>query len=206
MIRYYWDACTFISRLQGDTDRIIPLEYLTDEAAAGRIEIVTSTLTIAEVCHLKKECSEEEMTEDIATISQFFSNDYISLVQVTKRIATDAANISRQYGVKPPDAIHLATAISANCPIVHTYDGKKLLKLDNMIGDPALRIMIPRPEVQADLFGGEELSDAPEEPEPAPQSQLNWPPRCTDGKPFDCRGWITPTRRVWGRKSTMFAP
>lgn len=201
MTRYYWDSCVFISRLQGDPDRIVALEYLTDEAAAGRIQLITSTLAIAEVCYLKKECSEEQLRHDIEEISRFFSNDYIHLVQVTQRIATEAAHIARKHGVKPPDAIHLATAILNQCDAVHTYDGVKMLKLDKLIGDPPLRIIQPNPEVQADLFSNEKSAEA-DDPDPALNSLVLWPPRRYRSAVY--RGdWATPTRRIWGRSALV---
>jgi len=45
----YWDSCVFISRIQGDPERIDLLRQLTSLAEKGKLLIVTSVLTIAEV-------------------------------------------------------------------------------------------------------------------------------------------------------------
>jgi predicted nucleic acid-binding protein len=152
MLRFYWDSCTFISRIQGDPDRIAQLEYITDEAAERRMQIVTSTLAVAEVCYIRRKCSPEELKRDVTEIARFFDNDYIHLVQVSRRIATEAAQIARLYNVKPADAIHLATAIESGCQEVHTYDGSKLLKLDGKVGTPPLTISEPNFSIQGELF------------------------------------------------------
>lgn len=142
MISYYWDACCFISRIQRDPDHIDALEYITDEATAERAIIVTSALSIAEVNCINREATLEEMARDAALIARYFDNPYVVVRQVTRRIAELAAAISREFGIKPPDAIHLATAIDAGVQIVHTYDDT-LLKLDGEVGTPALTMTRP---------------------------------------------------------------
>src|SRR4051812_33498426 len=102
MIKMYWDSCAFISRLQGDPARIGVLEYWTDEAAEGRAQIITSTMAIAEVAFLNRDCAEEQMAADVRDILAYFRNDYITVVNVTTRIAEDAAAICRIHRAKPP--------------------------------------------------------------------------------------------------------
>jgi len=125
MIKYYWDSCAFISRIQGDPDHIKVLEHLTDLAAEREVQIVTSSLTVAEVCCINREAKLEEKLQDIELISRFFDNDYIYVIQVSRHLSTEAAKICVEHGIKPPNAIHLATAIHANCQVVHTYDEKR---------------------------------------------------------------------------------
>ena len=146
MIDYYWDSCCFISRLQRDEERIGALEYITDEAADGRVRIITSAVTIAEVCFLRtrhEASGEEEREKDAELIARFFDNPYIYVWQVTRAIAEEAARISRACGVKPLDAIHLATAIATNTQVVHTYDSRRMLTLDGKVGSPPLTIVTP---------------------------------------------------------------
>ena len=142
-IRFYWDSCCFISRLQRDAARISNLEYITDEAAAGRIQIIKSTMAIAEVCYLNRHADDEQTEKDAELVARFFDNEYITVVQLSRTIAEEAARINRQHGAKPADAIHLATALAADAQIVHTYDNKRLLKLDGKVGNPPLTITTP---------------------------------------------------------------
>jgi len=198
MIKLYWDSCVFISRIQGDPDRIEVLEYWTDEAASGRAQIFTSTMAIAEVTYLNRDCTEEEMAADVQAINDYFRNDYITVVNVTTRIAEDAAAISRIYGTKPPDAIHLATALFAECETVHTYDKKRMLSLDGKIaplrggGASPLKIEVPGKNVQRKLpFTDQDVVAA----NFAPSHFVYRVPRYQ----FIRRGmWVTPSRRQWG--------
>ena len=103
MIKYYWDSCVFISRIQGDPARIDVLQHITDEAAQDKIQIVTSTFTIAEVCKLSREDDEALLEAEAEEIAKFFDNPYIYLVQVSRGIAIKAASLSRKHGVKPAD-------------------------------------------------------------------------------------------------------
>jgi predicted nucleic acid-binding protein len=197
MIKLYWDSCAFISRLQGDVGRIDALEYWTDEAAEGRVQIVTSTMAIAEVAFLNREATEAELEAEVRQILDYFRNDYITVLNVTTRIAEDAATISRKYGAKPPDAIHIATALFAECSVLHTYDGKKMLKLDDKIrplrgGGAALKIESPtKPELQRDLEFSGDVSLVRRNPFD--------PCRMPRGRAMQHNTWLTPARRIWGR-------
>ncbi len=201
MIKLYWDSCVFISRLQGDPNRIEVLEYWTDEAANGRAQIFTSTMAIAEVAYLNRDCTEEQMAADVKDILDYFRNDYITVINVTTRIAEDAAAIGRIYRAKPPDAIHIATALFAECAVLHTYDDSRMLKLDDKIapirggGEAKLKIEVPGRNVQLGLkFGGDiELGLRPEESEPL----VCGTHRSRKLRPIQRGAWVT--RQHWGK-------
>jgi predicted nucleic acid-binding protein len=93
--------------------------------------------------------SSSDLLEDAKKIRSFFNNDYISVYQVDRGIAEKAAEISREYNLTPPDAIHIATAIKRPCLHLQTYDGEqnrrgKLLRFHNKIGYPLLQIIKPQ--------------------------------------------------------------
>lgn len=144
----YWDSCVFIDLLQQTPGRIDVLRDLVQLAKEGQLKIVTSAFTIAEVVGLSTERPVPH--EDVQKIKAFFENDYIFLRQVDRATVELAADIGRVSKIRPPDAVHLATAIRAKCRMVHTYDGdepnpgpKKLLHHDGKIGTPALSIKVP---------------------------------------------------------------
>jgi len=140
--KVYWDACAFIGRIQREPDKIVELEQLTELATQGKLLIVTSTLTIAEV--LKEPALGPSDDEKFRSIADFFENPWIILRNVDRRIAETAAKLRITYEkLRTPDAIHLATAIRWQVVAFHTYDHKDLLKRNGLIGDPPLEIVKP---------------------------------------------------------------
>ena len=100
-----------------------------EAAKKGAIEILTSTLCLAEVC---KNPSIRATRADL--IADYFENDYILLVNVDRAVGERARVLmtSGYSGLKPPDAIHLATAALSGVEEMHTFDGR-LLDLNGII-------------------------------------------------------------------------
>lgn len=115
-------------------------------AEANEIEIVTSAFTLAEVCK-----QQPDPTSPVTNLVAFFDQKYILLVPVDKQIALRAQNLQLAgiTGLKPPDAVHLASALVANVPVFHTFD-RKLLDLDKKFtlrGGGELAIVRPTEEM-----------------------------------------------------------
>ena len=120
-------------------------------AANGEIVFVASTLVIAEVTKIKDPST--TAAEQSKLIREFFENPYIQVRSVDRLIAEHAREISRQYGLQPSDAIHIATALRYKCSCLQTYDGeqgnpKKMLAFDGKIGTPGLKIELPKLPLQ----------------------------------------------------------
>ena len=118
--------------------------------------LVASALIVAEVV----KC-EGAPGDSLQKIREFFRNPYIAVKSVDRFIAERAAEITRTFGVKPPDAIQIATAIRWKCESFQTFDGlsrKGLLRFDGKIGTPPLKIETPvavsLPPQQRELFAG----------------------------------------------------
>lgn len=133
--RVYWDACTWIALIQrekiavGGSDRDTLCRAVIAEAKKNKIEILTSTLSLVEVC---KDPAIRATGDDL--IGAFFENDYILLMNLDRLVGEHARQLmtSGHAGLKPPDAVHLASAILGLASELHTYDDK-LLKLDGKI-------------------------------------------------------------------------
>jgi predicted nucleic acid-binding protein len=115
-------------------------------AVAGDVEIVTSAFTLAEVCKRKQIAGIPSIN-----LPAFFDQRYILLVPVDKAVGEKAQNLQLAgiAGLKPQDAVHVASALIANVPILHTFDGTlrgltKTLSLND--GNP-LEIMRPTEEI-----------------------------------------------------------
>lgn len=144
----YWDSCVFIDALQHTAGRYDILREIVESAKRGETRIVTSAFSIAEVISLSSD--RPVSAADAKKIKEFFENDYIKLRNVDRPTIELAADIGRQNIIKPPDALHIATAIRAKCRELQTYDGvndptnkKRLLFYDGKIGVPALAIKVP---------------------------------------------------------------
>jgi len=107
------------------------------EAALGRIEIWSSSFTLAEV--FKKKCSGKQSNLPQAydhNFEDFLLKDFIVLVEVDREIGTYARALLRAFSQqlkKPQDAIHLATAALNNLDEFHTYDGDDILPLNGQV-------------------------------------------------------------------------
>ncbi len=153
----YWDSCVFISCIQRDPRRFGTLEAIVDEAKSGRAILVASTMGVAETVKLSGD--DKSWKQEEGKIRAFFDNEFIEIVNVTREIGENAARIGREHGLKPADAIHVATAIKYGCKCLHTYDGddrtakrkRYLLDWNGKIGVPPLRIEIPKP-IASSLF------------------------------------------------------
>lgn len=137
-LRYAWDSCTWIAMIIQEKaslpdgtvkDRAVPCNHVIGLAARKQAEIATSGLALAEVCK-----HAEVGAFDSDTLSDFFRNDYILVVSCDRNVGTRARELMQagHSGLKPPDAVHLATALIANVIEFHTFD-QKLLNLDGKL-------------------------------------------------------------------------
>lgn len=151
--RIYWDSCCWIALIQQEVitvagakiDRGKMCRGVVDAAEKGIYEIVTSTLSLAEVSKNPKSST----LSDDDKIAQFFENDYILLANVDVRVGTLARQLMQRgfAGLRPADAVHLATASIANCEFFHTFDDdliKLSKKINTQSGQP---IQISQPEL-----------------------------------------------------------
>ena len=159
--RLGWDACTWIATIiqekvpmkgGGFENRGELCNYVVEQAARKQIEIATSGLSLAEVC---KDPSVKGTDGDV--LADFFRNDFILIVPVDRHVGTLARELMQagHAGLKPPDAVHLASAIVAEVTEFQTFDSK-LLNLDgkiNRLDGGVLKICKP-PTPPPTLFDG----------------------------------------------------
>jgi predicted nucleic acid-binding protein len=149
--RVYWDACTWIALIQrekilvGGSDRDTACRAVIAEAKKDKIEILTSTLSLVEVCKDPKIRSSKE--DQIGT---YFENDYILLMTLDRLVAQHARHLMTvgHAGLKPPDAVHVASAVLGQVSELHTFDDK-LLRLDGEVARvDGGRLRICTPDVE----------------------------------------------------------
>jgi hypothetical protein len=127
------------------------LDAIAESAEKGQVRIVTSAFTLSEVSKLNNLGLLPEWKEKL--IIKFFENDWVVVRNVDRITSEHARPIIRHHSLKPPDAIHVATALLAKVDVLHTYDADHLLPLDRKVGLPPLRIEEPHWEFQQMLSG-----------------------------------------------------
>ncbi len=110
-------------------DREMLCRAVIAQAELGKIEIVTSCLSYAEVCRDRNRSRTEK-----DKIAAYFEHDYILPTPVDRQVgeAARVLMLSNFAGLKPPDAIHIASAAVANVREMHTFD-EKLLNLHEKV-------------------------------------------------------------------------
>lgn len=146
----YWDSCPFIALIGNDNERREMCRLIMKEAEKGNLRIVTSALTFAEVIRPEPDGEPILDTEQELQVLQFLGNEYIIVRWVDRQIGNMARQVARQTGLKPPDAIHVATALRIEANILHTYD-RKILNQNGKVGIPPLQIEEPQWSVQYEM-------------------------------------------------------
>ena len=132
--RAYIDSCGFIDAIKHDLKENVGLtsEQISDiwyiqqilkAAEAGAIQVVTSTLTIAEC---RRTSSDKSPNTEVRRVinSVLTSGRIVTLSQVTQAIAERARDLEWVNGInlKGADAIHIASAIATGCKEFFTTD------------------------------------------------------------------------------------
>lgn len=126
---HYWDSCTFIHAIQGaDMSKAKVLEQIMDEVKRGQRKLVVSTFTVAEVVRPSR-CSGQRLdASNRQKIGANFRHDNIILVDLSPPIAERAREIQWDIpGIRPVDAVHLATAEYAKVDYFDTFDKNSII-------------------------------------------------------------------------------
>jgi len=144
----YWDSDAFLGWLQSEPGKVELCEGTLERAKEGEVLILTSTLTITEVLWKK---NSPQITQDKSDlVRRFFRRSCMRLRNVTRSVAESAQDLVWQNGIRPKDAIHVATALDAKVFALETFDAD-LLKKTETIGSPTLIIRKPIPPAQPKL-------------------------------------------------------
>ncbi len=130
-LRRYWDSCNFISLIAEDeADRAEICQHILEDAEAGRLVIITSTLTIAEVIRMR---GKPMLTEDEeTTIGNFFLHSYILMYDVTRVVAENTRQLARRYGLRPNNSVHLSTALLSDADVFETWNTRDFERIQGV--------------------------------------------------------------------------
>jgi predicted nucleic acid-binding protein len=159
-LRVYWDSCAWLGLINEEEDKWPGCEYIISQAFKGNVEILVSTLTLAEVFKTKCDAPYKSLAEERdIIIEDFFDQNFIVIASVDEEVAKKARACLRYFGdkglKKPQDAIHLATALLYGAEQLHTFDGSDLLCLNGIVTrDDGRQLIITKPpeEPEEELY------------------------------------------------------
>lgn len=144
--KYYFDACLFLALINEDGERFKIVEAILDDAENNAAEVHTSRLSVVEVAFGESEkkgkalsaAAERKIDKLWHPSSPIRISDVHGLVTLEARSLMRQAmaegwNRNTEWSLKPPDAIHLATAKVLKVAKFFTYDSR-LKKLDKLSG------------------------------------------------------------------------
>ena len=111
------DTAPFIYILESHPEFADQFAGLFEAAAAGKLSIALSTITLAEVLTGPCKAGQIALTKRYERALSGYT-----LISVTPSIAALAAQLRAQYRLKLPDAIQLATALDAGAAALVTHD------------------------------------------------------------------------------------
>ena len=125
----YWDSDVFLAWLNREPNRAPICDSILEDAKLGKCKILTSTVTFAEVYYVKP--ATVFQAPKIEAISNLFAYSWIVAVSLDRLTAELARELLFEFGeregLKPKDAIHLASAMRAKAlgksEVFETWDG-----------------------------------------------------------------------------------
>jgi len=127
---FYVDACVLLAFVDNEAGRAPIVEELLRRAHAGKVEVITSVLSIAEVAYGANELAGDLTDEVDARISELWvPASPVTLVDVSTALAVEARRLIREaralgFGIRSADALHLAGARIYQCDEFFTYEDR----------------------------------------------------------------------------------
>lgn len=87
---------------------------------AGRFTAIASELTLLELTVLPLRQGRQDIADEYELLLTHFPN--LELVALSRDILLEAAALRALHGLRPPDSIHLATAVKAGASAIVTND------------------------------------------------------------------------------------
>ncbi len=114
------DTAIFIYFIEEDARYISMVEPMFEAADAGKIEIVTSALTLLEVLVVPYRAGDIALAERYETVLS--RGRGIRMADLSRDHLRRAAKLRASAGVATPDALQLAAALAAGCSTFVTND------------------------------------------------------------------------------------
>ena len=116
------DTSPFIYHLEKDPEYSKLTLRLLEEVENGSLKALTSTLTLMEVLVRPKQIGNMQAAEDYRFLLKTFPN--LALKPIDDNCAERTSDLRAAYGLRPPDAIQIGTALSNRATGFVTNDDK----------------------------------------------------------------------------------
>lgn len=146
--KVYWDSCAWLGLINSEAGKIPPLEYYFGLAKRGQVEIFTSAIAYVEVYHINTEAKPYADNKDaLDVIKDIMQAPFVSTIAMDREVGTKARGLRRSHPeLRLADAIHIASALVKNIPLLHTWDHDDIIPFDNQDSckdATKLRIVVP---------------------------------------------------------------
>lgn len=125
MKRIYWDTMIHAYWLEDHNERSDRVQHIHD-VMLRRGDVLCSSIFVLGELLVGPMKSGDMAAADL--IEQYFGSDAITMLPYVPQSARPFAQLRAQYGIKPLDALHLATAAHAGVDLFLTHD-RRLHKL-----------------------------------------------------------------------------
>lgn len=133
--RLYLDTAPLIYYFEEYPSYISKMDRIFDLIGTSRVVTFSAVHILTEVMVKPLQTGNHELAEEYRDI--LVNNDAYTLVPVTLPIAESAAVLRARYNLRTPDALHVASAISAGCDALLTNDAglKRVQELPILVLD-----------------------------------------------------------------------
>ena len=114
------DTAAFIYFIEKEAPFLGPVEALFTEASAGRLQLVTSALTLLEVLVVPYRARDNSLAERYEAL--LTRSRGLHMLDLSPELLRAAAQLRVVTGIKTPDALQIAAALSAGCKAFVTND------------------------------------------------------------------------------------
>jgi predicted nucleic acid-binding protein len=121
--RPYLDTSVYIAVLKAESGRVDIARNILEDARKGVLSIVASTFVAAEVIRVKG-AGEAISEDDESIIDAWVFHEFVTWVELDLTLALEARKLARDHGLKPADAVHLASAIRGGADILMRWNGR----------------------------------------------------------------------------------
>ncbi len=123
--RPYLDSSVYIAAIRGSppepTGRADTARRILQDAVDGRYQIYASTFVKVEVV---KDSNRPVLQAPQETVDAFLQRSCFVWLDLDIPTAEKARDLARNYGLRPADAVHLATAIKAKADQLLAWDNR----------------------------------------------------------------------------------